>query len=134
MQKRPGQEKLERWQAWQFSGGWRTTAYYVERVDGTPLHGDGLSANDAEALITDRFVTQLPRHILRSVKMVYLDRIGNSREGYAQKLRINVHTLDGHLEQAYSMIEGMWDEYLADAERKREHASKNNFVRNELYG
>ena len=122
---RPGQEKLERWQAWQFSGGWSTCAYYMERVDNARLVGDGLAASDLEALITDGFVCQLPKHILRSVRMFYLDRIGNSREGYAAKLRISVHTLDLHLETAYTLIEGMWDAHHLAAMRK------NNFALNE---
>jgi hypothetical protein len=125
-QARPGQERLERWQAWQFSGGWHVCAFYIERVDNCYVLGDGLSANDAEAMITDRFVTQLPKHILRTVKVYYLDRIGNSREGYAARLRISVSTLDRHLETAYTLIEGMWDDHLIAAR-------KNNFVSNEKH-
>lgn len=110
--KHPGQERLERWQAWQLAGGWRASPYYVERVDGG-LHGDGLTATDPEALLTDRFVTQLPRQIRRTVKAFYLDRIGNSREGYAVRLGISVHTLDKHLAAAYVLIDGMWTDHYA---------------------
>jgi hypothetical protein len=113
-----GQEKLERWQAWQFSGGWASGGYYMERVDNAKLLGDGLAASDPEALITDGFVCKLPKHIQRSVRMVYLDRVGNSREGYAGKLHISVHTLDGHLDTAYTLIEGMWDAHYLEATRK----------------
>lgn len=122
---RPGQEKLERWQAWQFAGGWSCSGYYMERVDNAKLLGSGLAAADAEALITDGFVCQLPKHINRTVRMYYLDRIGNSREGYAAKLRISVHTLDNHLDTAYTLIEGMWDAHHMAATRK------NNFALNE---
>lgn len=124
-QARPGQERLERWQAWQFAGGWHVCAFYVERVDNCYLPDAGMTAGDAEAMVTDRFVTQLPKHILRTVKVYYLDRIGNSREGYAARLRIHVSTLDRHLDIAYSLIEGMWADHYA---RQR---SKNNFALNE---
>ena len=95
----------------------------MERIDNAQLLGDGLAASDVEALITDGFVCRLPKHIQRSVRMVYLDKIGNSRDGYATKLRISIHTLDKHLEAAYSLVEGYWDDHLLLALRKKNLAT-----------
>lgn len=132
--KHPGQERLERWQAWQFAGGWRTSPWYTERVDGMQL-GDGLVATDEEALVTDRFVRQLPQRILRTVRTVYLDRVGNSREGYARRLGVSVSTLDSHLTMAYQLVDGMWQQFIdqrrAKAAAARTDARTGNFETNE---
>lgn len=91
-------ERLPEWQLWYFKApGGARSSFYVERVDCASVFGTLTPEINDRALVTDQLVAGLPDPLKRVVKAVYLDGIGNSMDGIANRLGLSKRTLHDRL-------------------------------------